>query len=340
MSIEIIPFHEGLLPGAAELLAARHARDRARLPLLPGRFEAAKSALAAVRDVWHKPQSSGRAAIRDGRLVAYLIGEARFDTLRGRHIWIHLAGHATAADESPELYGPLYAAAGTEWLKLGAYDHYVMMPANDRVGLDVWFSLSFGKQQAHAIRSLADPLPEPIDIPGIRFRRATEDDRDAMVEEMSPILRQHMVGPPVWGAALPENALAMREGFAEMVSDDTARVWLAVAESGAEGSGHVLGYQVYEPATPADDDLLIPISGKTVLLEVAATRPEARGRGIGRGLTSVGLAEAAAGGYTTCVADWRTTNLEAGRFWPRMGFHAAVYRLTRAVDPRIAWATY
>ncbi len=335
MSLELIPFHEGHLPAAAELLARRHARDRAAMPLLPARFETARSAMAAVREVWHKPWTTGTAALRDGGMVGYLLGEARFDVLRGRHIWAYLPGHALAADAPPALYADLYAAAGPEWLRLGAFDHYVMMPAADAAGLDVWYGLSFGREQAHAMRSLAEPLPEPVTVPGVRVRPATLDDQDVMVEEMSPVLRDHMAGPPVWAVNLPEYIQAIREEFAEMLTDDHATVWLA--EEDVAG-GRVLGYQAYHSATPSDDDLTISLSDRTTLLKVAATRPEARGRGIGRALTRAGLAGAATAGYAVCVADWRTTNIEAARFWPRLGFRPAVYRLTRKVDSRIAWA--
>ena len=335
MSLELVAFHEGHLPAAAELLARRHARDRLAMPLLPARFEAGRSALAAVREVWHKPWTTGAAALRDGRLVGYLMGEARFDVLRGRHIWAHLPGHALAEDAPADLYADLYAAAGPAWLRLGAFDHYVMMPAADASGLDAWYGLTFGREQAHAMRSLAEPLPEPVDVPGVRIRRATPDDRDVMVEEMSPLLRNRLAGPLVWGVALPESLWPMREGFAEMLTDTHATVWLAEEDT---PGGRVLGYQAYFSATPSDDNLTISLSDRTTLLEVAATRPEARGRGIGRALTRAGLAGAAAAGYALCVADWRTTNIEAARFWPRLGFRPAVYRLTRKVDARIAWA--
>jgi ribosomal protein S18 acetylase RimI-like enzyme len=288
--------------------------------------------------VWHKPWSSGAAATRDSRLIGYLIGEARFDTIRGRHVWMHLAGHALAEDTPSDLYADLYAAAGPTWLAWGAFDHYVMMPASDRTGLDAWYGLSFGREQAHAMRSLAGSLPDPVDIPSVIIRPATPDDRDAMVEEMAPILRRHLAAPPVWAASLPEYMSLVREGFAEMLEDDTARVWLAVAE-GAEAE-RVLGYQAYFQAKPADDNLMVSVSDRTVSLEAAATRSDARGRGIGRALTRVGLADAAAAGYDLCITDWRTANIEAARFWAQMGFQTVVYRLTRKVDPRVAWADH
>ncbi len=339
MSIDIVPFHVGLLPAAAELLARRHARDRAATPLLPARFEQPKMALAAVREVWSKPYTSGVAALRDGRLAGYLVGEARFDTLRGRHVWMHLPGYALAEGEPVALYADLYAAAGPEWLRLGAFDHYVMAPAGDRDALTLWFGLSFGQEQAHGILSLAGPPPEPMTIPGVTIRRATAADRDTFVDEMSPILRRHMAGPPVWGVALPENVAPIREGFAEMLADEAARVWIAEADGQAE-TGRLLGYQLYYPAPPADDNLMVSLTERTTLIEVAATRPDARGRGIGRALSAAGMADAAAAGFHLCIADWRTTNVEAARFWPRLGFRPAAYRLVRKIDPRIAWATY
>jgi len=340
MSTEIVPFHVGMLPAAAELLSRRHARDRAMMPLLPARFEQPRMAQAAVREVWSKPHTSGMAAFRDGRLAGYLLGQAKFETHRGRHVWIPLPGYALGEGEPAALYAELYAAAGPVWLRLGAFDHYVMMPAEDREGLDAWFTLSFGKEQAHAIMSLTGPLPERVAVSGVVIRRATEADRDAFVGNMSPILRRHMTGPPVWAAALPENVGPMREGFAEMLTDESARAWIAEIEGNGDDPDRMLGYVLLYPASPSDDNLTVSVSERTVLLEVAATRPEARGRGIGRALAAAGLADAAALGYRVCITDWRTTNIEANRFWPRLGFHPAVYRLVRKVDSRITWATF
>jgi GNAT superfamily N-acetyltransferase len=340
MRVEIVPFHVGFLPAAAELLSRRHARDRSMMPLLPARFEEPKMSQAAVREVWNKPHTSGVAAFRDGRMAGFLLGQAKFETHRDRHVWIPLPGYALDEGEPADLYADLYAAIGPEWLRLGAFDHYVMMPAEDREGLDAWFTLSFGKEQAHAILSLADPLPERVEVPGVVIRLATGADREAFVDNMSPIVRRHLSGPPVWGAMLPENVEPMREGFAEMLTDESARTWIAEAEGDPDDPDRVLGYQLYYPASPADDNLTVSISERTVLLEVAATRADARGRGIGRALTAAGLADAAAAGYKVCIADWRTTNIEANRFWPQIGFRPAVYRLVRKVDPRITWATF
>ncbi len=344
MKTEIVPFHMGLLPAAAELLAARHARDRARLPLLPGRFEESRTAASAVREVWGKPNSSGVAAWQDGRMVGYLIGQMLFDDKRGRHIWMHLPGHALAADVPADLCADLYAAAATRWLEMGAFDHYIMMPARDRAELDVWFALSFGQEAIHGMRSLTGPLPAPVDVPGIVIRRATADDRNAFIGEMPSLLARHHTEAPVWAAFLPEWLPTVRDDYDDLLTNDDVFVWLAELEgesSGDDANGNgrrIVGHQIYRPMSPSDDSLTIPMSGRAILLDIAAVQPEWRRHNIGHALTAVGMAAAAAGGYTVCVVDWRTTNLDAQRVWPRMGFQPAAYRLVRKVDPRISWA--
>jgi hypothetical protein len=48
-------------------------------------------------------------------------------------------------------------------------------------------------------------------------------------------------------------------------------------------------------------------------------------------LTSAALAWAAGAGYRAIVTDWRVTNLEASRFWPRRGFRESFIRLYRSI---------
>jgi ribosomal protein S18 acetylase RimI-like enzyme len=88
--------------------------------------------------------------------------------------------------------------------------------------------------------------------------------------------------------------------------------------------------------TPGDD--LLDVPERCCFLALAATREEARGRGIGTMLTAHGLREAHAEGYVVSLTDWRITNLQASRLWPRLGFRPFQYRLHRLIDDRIAWA--
>jgi ribosomal protein S18 acetylase RimI-like enzyme len=274
------------------------------------------------------------AATHGSRLAGYLIGDAATEPVRGRCAWVRLAGHALADGVDAELYRDLYAALAPRWVAQGAFDHYVLAPAGDRMGLDAWFALSFGQEHAHGLRSLEGEgatHPERASGPtsGLEIRRATPDDRAVLVE-VSQWLRRYQAGPPVWGAALPEDTAETEQGYAEMAGDETATVWLAFVD------GQVAGFQAYFPAETSDGDLVTPPG--CVELKVAATHPEQRGRGIGSALTWRGLAHASEQGYAVCVVDWRVTNLLSSRFWPRRGFRPAVLRLVRRVDPRIVWA--
>jgi ribosomal protein S18 acetylase RimI-like enzyme len=235
--------------------------------------------------------------------------------VRGRCAWLRLASHALAAGIDAELYRDLYAALAAGWVARGYFDHYALIPAADRAALDAWFALSFGLEQAHGLRPLAAP--------------DAADDRETLIA-VSQWLRRYQAGPPIWGAALPDDTAKIETGYAEMAGDEQVTGWLAFLD------GQVAGFQAYFPAEPADDNPLIPPG--CIDLSVAATHPELRGRGVGISLTQAGLADAAARGYTACVADWRVTNLLSSRFWPRRGFRPAVYRLVHRVDPRIAWA--
>ena len=139
------------------------------------------------------------------------------------------------------------------------------------------------------------------------------------------------VASPVWGVHLPENDDELREAYGNLVDDPDATVWLALLD------GEPVGFQCFFPGEQAADALLVPEA--CTVLEVAGTKPQARGRGIGSLLTRYGLAQAYANGSRYCLADWRSANLLASRFWPSQGFQPVAYRLVRRVDPRIFLGT-
>ena len=91
----------------------------------------------------------------------------------------------------------------------------------------------------------------------------------------------------------------------------------------AERDGTPIGYA----ATHPDD------APEVAHLPVAGTRPDVRGSGVGRALAEHLLHRAHEDGYRTVRADWRSTNLLASRFWPRLGFVPTHIRLRRDVQP-------
>lgn len=328
MSLEIIPFHAALLPEAGTLLAQRHRRDRALLPELPSRFEEPAVACRAVTATWEKDEARGVAAVRDGQLLGYLIGELAIGQVWGRSAWVRLPGCAVAPDQSAELVRDLYAELGRQWIAFGCFAHFAVVPTADRELLDAWFALSFGIEQVHALMEL-DPSTQQDHTTDVEIRRAGPDDRETLAA-FSDVIWRYQVEAPVWGIMLPEVEPEVRTGWADLADDPTATVWLAFLE------GEARGMQGYFPAEEADDNMFIP--AQCTNLSIAGTREAARGRGIGRALTWYGLAHAYAEGYRYCISDWRSTNLLASRFWPRFGFRPVAYRLVRRIDPRIAWA--
>lgn len=324
------PFQTDMLKPAGDLLAQHQRLLRATQPELPARFDEPEQAALAVADAWQRPFAAGVAAFEHDRLVGYLIGDMVFDQIWGRAGWVRLAGCALAADQSPELLKDLYQALGVRWVAFGCFHHLALLPAAAPNLVGAWFDLSFGIQQVHALAPLSDLALPPVERPPtLEIRQAGPADR-AAVAGMYRVIRDHLTAAPVWGIALPEDEEEIRSGWAGMVDDAGMTVWLAWQHEQA------LSMAAYERLDPAEINLLAPAG--CVELVVAATVAAARGRGIGSALTHHGLTHAQQAGFTTCLTDWRSTNLLAARFWSRWGFRPVAYRLARQIDPRIAWA--
>ena len=283
-SLQLVPFDDSHLDGAAMLLAARHRRDRQHEPALPERFAEPSAALAAVRSAWREADASGAAALRDGQLVGFLIGAPEIAEMWGRSVWVRYGSHALAPAEDAGLYRDLYAAAAPLWLARGCFAHYVEIPADDRAGLDAWFSLSFGLQQAYALRPLpADDLPStPLD-PAIAIRRAAPDDLATLVE-LHGVLFTHLGRSPVYSVRLPEEPRRWPAAWAERLADPQVAVWLA------EREGVALGAVEITPLTLGDDQLDVPES--CCYLAFAATPLASASRHADRTAASAALGSA------------------------------------------------
>lgn len=305
--LEILAFTDEHLDDAALLLAERHARHRAAEPLLP-----------EIRDFrehlereWRTEGASGAVAVENGETVGYLIGQSRNDAI-GPHIWSHIAGNAV---RTPELARDLYRVAAERWVEEGLTRHFVFVPAVEDL-IVPWFRLSFGASAALATR---ETTLEPAVDAGATIRRSTPDDLEAAAA-LDRLLGQHLVLPPSYGG-LPVPVLR------EYV-DDWRDTWEEeqythfVAERDDRIVGHLLLYR--RPA-----DLRVPPD--SIDLANAATEPDTRGSGVGLALTAHALAWAHEHGYPTMITDWRMTNLEASRFWPRRGFRETFLRLYRSI---------
>jgi GNAT superfamily N-acetyltransferase len=252
----------------------------------------------------------GAEARRGDRVAGRLVGELRDEEVRGRHVWSALGDHHA---DTAELYRDLYAVAGRVWLQQGATSHYVVVPAEEAV-LWAWLGVTFAIEQVHAERSLAEVL-EPPKPDGFTIRQSGLDDLDAATR-LAPLITEHQIEPPVWSGLERPTDERFREKMREALADPAATWFLAEAAGGEPLGGLLLWADPGEP----------------ISLDVAATLPEARGRGVGVALTDHAFWWAREQGHDRIKADWRIANLLASRFWPKRGFQPTAYRLVRYVQ--------
>lgn len=307
--LEIEPFADEHLDGAAALLAKRQRRHREAEPLLGDGYDYRAEIESLVG-------ASGVVGIRDGRVVGYLLGIRKDDARWGANVWVEAAGHAV---EEPEDIRDLYSAVADHWFEEGRTRQSVLVPASDAALVDAWFRLSFGQQHAHGI----------CEIPDVRWpanvRLATEDDVDAFVE-LSPLIVDHQERAPVFGIGIPrERPEDVRADILEELPKPE------IADLVVEQDGRISGSFQLVPVERSGVHTSVARPAGAVFLNWAATRPDVRGSGVGVALTDASFAWARANGYTTMVTDWRETNLLSSRFWPRRGFRRSFVRLYRSI---------
>jgi len=314
--LDIQPFSDEHIEGAAALLEERHTRQRAVEPGLPANVDY----LAEIQALWAMEERSGAAAIRDAELVGYLLGAHRDGELWGSNSWVEHAGHAV---REPELVRDLYAAAAEDWVARGRDAHYALVPATDPELVDAWFRLSFGAQHAAAIQETPESTGDSPE--GVVVRRAEREDLEASMT-LDLELAHHQARSPVFSSIAPSAITDEdREQFLADIDDPEVGLFLA------EIDGKAVGELLMVPVERSSMHVGLARPERAAFLGYAATLPEARGSGAGLGLTSAGLAWAREQGYPVTVVDWRETNLLASRFWPARGFRRTFLRLYRSI---------
>lgn len=324
------PFTADMLPRAAELLARRQQRDRASLPILPQRFEDARVAEQAIRAVWEKKFHYGYAAFREDEMLAYLIGEHVIQPW-ARCGYVYLPGYAVAESESESaaVIQDLYARLGDDWVANGVFSHGMYVSAADEDVIGALFDIGFGKERVDGLLDLRGlNIPAAETPAGLAIRVAEKGDAHHL-GELSPLIMNALAKAPYWHPTIPDDYPELEAGWSELAEDKDWTVWLALEKETALGA---CGF--YEEQE-TDTGMLIP--PRTISFSIAATQPAARGRGISRALVWRGLAQAQKDGFEICYTDWISPNLPAARHWPRFGFKDVAYRLSKRVDPMIAW---
>ena len=108
VTLELRPIREADQAGLAALLAARHDRHRAAVPLLAGIDTAGELAGLLGQD-----GCDGAVALRDGAAAGYLAWRVRANEVWGTHAWVDLGGHAASDPELIRISTPRPRRAGS-----------------------------------------------------------------------------------------------------------------------------------------------------------------------------------------------------------------------------------
>ena len=328
MKTKLLPFAHEMVSEAGRLLAKRHYRNRKILPALPARFEQPKEATKAIECLLEKKTTNGYAAMRNGKMVAYFLGTTTIQPW-GRCGWVNLPGSALADGEDVEILQDLYVLLGDDWVKQGIFIHHTYLSKANADIVDVWFNLGFGKECIDAILDMSKIEMPKIKVPdGIQIRRAGQGDNEHL-ESISHLIYRELEKAPYWHPTPPEEWVELRQGWGELADDEGVNAWLAL--DGEKVVGAIASWVEKE----SDSDMLVRSNMFT--LSVAATSPESRGKGVGSALAWTCLAHGLDQGFKYCHTDWISPNLAASRFWPRFGYQEVAYRLTKNINPMIAW---
>jgi ribosomal protein S18 acetylase RimI-like enzyme len=300
----IVPFSDEHVEPAAGLLAERHERHRASIPQLPAGVDYAAELATLLAD-------GATGAFADG---AYVLGRPGPEHW-GANMWLDAAGHAA---RDPEQLRDVWAEAAAGWFEQGLKEHHVVVPATDERLVDAWFRLGFGGQHAYGVVDVSE-REWPTGV-----REATEDDIETLAA-LGTVLSRHQRRSPTF-SSFPEQTVD--EARADVLDDFTHDT---VVNLVYEIDGRIVGNFAVYPVELEGPHTGLAQPPAAAFIPFAVTDPDVRGSGAGVALTDASFAWAHEHGYETMVVDWRVTNLQASRFWPRRGFRTSFVRLYRSL---------
>ncbi len=318
MSLEIVPLRDDHLEDAAALVTARYRALRERAPSLPSRYEDVSSVLTPLRDL--AGQAPGVVAMRNGRLVGFLLGMVISEFRGKRATYSPEWANAADAEGGREIYREMYACLSARWVAEGCFTHLVTLLAHDREVIDAWHWLGFGLAAVDAIRDLTPMQGTSADV-AIR-RAGLADVEQAMT--LSHALQRHLAAAPIFLRSVEKQGRTFHE---QWLADSANALWLAYR--GRE----VVACIGLEPAS--SDACYIIRDEKTISITSAFTTEGERSKGIGAALLNHSLNWARSLGYQRCAVDFEPQNVPAVRFWLRH-FQPVCYSLIRHVDARVA----
>src|SRR5207244_881236 len=146
MAVQVVPFADEHLDGAASVLAQRAAADRRPAPMLPSTYETRDASAALIAQQRGHADSAGVVALRGGAVAGFMLGRPALPPptamwasfVRPRAASIDFSGFAATGEDAVELYRIMYAVLAQEWVNAGLFCHYVEAPADDETALEAW----------------------------------------------------------------------------------------------------------------------------------------------------------------------------------------------------------
>ena len=327
--IQFLGVEEQHIRQMSALLAKRHEKERKVFPYFPASFEEIDETEIVIRKILERSYISGIVAVRGIEVIGYLLYEFKEDSNRGRYVWMDYESIAISDKEHPSLLRLLYADAGAEWVKHGYFHHVLLAPLGDQAVIAQWLDQSFRYEQKYAILPLNDFEPrENGEMPKLAFRKGGAADAP-LLKKMALWNSIHQAAAPSWHPITKETMDNVKKSYEALSEDQEAFLW--VAQQGERTAG----FHVY---FRKEDSLSLVIPANCAELPAASTNPDFRGKGVGRALANHCFTEMKNEGFDYIYADWHTPNQLASYFWPRLGFEPVMVRLSRQIDPRIAWA--
>jgi GNAT superfamily N-acetyltransferase len=326
---------------AAGLLAASQSRAQAAGPealRLGERYHETAGCRNLIEQLVASPRASVVVAEVDGQVHGYLGGERQlfapedfasiYAEPRSTNVPLH--GHAVAAgSDEAELYEAMYAALADAWVGDGFFVHNVAVGSRERVAVDAWSMLGFGRKSVCAVRPTVPLGTHAARRKGVTIEEIRGRD-DEVLETFHRRLMSFQTGTPMFWPytgesdarvrAVRRDALVSGQGFAYVARDR---------------GGQPLGSLLFVPSVFLSPLL---VCENMVYLWEGFVDEGQRAAGVGSMLLDHAMACLAERGIRWCALHFVSGNPRGGRFWPAKGFVPVEIVMHRHIDERVAWA--
>ncbi len=327
------PFEARDIAPAAALLAARHQRDRKRLPMLAAALESPAAWTPGLEAMTVNRRADGAVADQDREVVGFLVGERMLlppDAFASKFVPPHsinlpVDGHAAAhGRDLTTIYRVMYGLLATRWVAEGFFVHTSAIVPGDADMQEAWVAIGFGRELTAATRGTG-PVAGAT---GAEIHQAATEDIE-VIAGLSRTLYLHHASSPMFWPLLPETEPAARE--------------FLLAQLGEAAHAHFVAYERGRPIgmnTFLRPGFTPPIvePEKNVYLFEGVVQPDVQSGGVGKALLEHSMAWCRQQGYELCTLHFAAGNPSGAPFWLGQGFVPVEHTMRRRIDERIAWA--